>query len=61
MFGKCWVCEEIAGVEAMHLVPRVLLDKWGECAWHARKRIEQEQRVAEQAKEKANVTSVHPC
>lgn len=57
MFGKCWVCEEIAGVEAMHLVRNIELTPEGLCHRHTRQQAEQKRRD----KEKANVKTVHPC
>ena len=55
MFGKCWVCEEIAGAEAMHLVRNIKLTPERLCHWHARLKAEQDKRDEEKAKENANV------
>lgn len=53
--GKCWICEDIAGIEAMHLVRRIELTSDGLCHRHTRQKVEQDQRDQEKAKEKVNV------
>lgn len=60
--GKCWVCEEIAGIEAMHLVRTIDLDEDGLCHRHARakkaqKPIQSIEEFRRAVKERADVSN----
>jgi len=45
IWGKCWVCEEIAGVEAMHLVRERLLFDEGVCIRHLHRPLTDKERI----------------